>query len=84
MLRKHVFYMMVLAVNMGNPYASDFKNMFPALAEKNNMMLIPLLLDKVGGVPSLNQPDGIYPTAAGDKILAETVWVYLQPQLTER
>ncbi|MBC7617025.1 MAG: arylesterase [Pedobacter sp.] len=64
--------------NMGNPYASDFKNMFPALAEKNNMVLIPFLLDKVGGVPSLNQPDGIHPTAEGDKILAENVWVKLK------
>lgn len=64
--------------NMGNPYASDFKNMFPALAEKNNMVLIPFLLDKVGGVPKLNQPDGIHPTAEGDKILAENVWVKLK------
>jgi len=60
--------------NMGNPYATDFKNMFPALAEKNNMVLIPFLLDKVGGVPKLNQADGIHPTAEGDKILAENVW----------
>lgn len=60
--------------NMGNPYASDFKNMFPALAEKNNMVLIPFLLDKVGGVSKLNQADGIHPTAEGDKILAENVW----------
>jgi len=64
--------------NMGNPYASDFKNMFPALAEKNGMVLIPFLLDKVGGVPKLNQPDGIHPTAEGDKILAENVWVKLK------
>ncbi|RYG17375.1 MAG: arylesterase [Chitinophagaceae bacterium] len=64
--------------NMGNPYASDFKNMFPALAEKNNMVLIPFLLDKVGGVPKLNQADGIHPTAEGDKILAENVWVKLK------
>ena len=64
--------------NMGNPYASDFKNMFPALAEKNNMVLVPFLLDKVGGVPKLNQADGIHPTAEGDKILAENVWVKLK------
>jgi acyl-CoA thioesterase-1 len=69
---------MQMPPNMGNPYASDFKNMFPALAEKNNMVLIPFLLDKVGGVPSLNQPDGIHPTAEGDKILADNVWGYLK------
>lgn len=75
---KFVLAGMQVPPNMGNPYASDFKNMFPALAEKNNMVLIPFLLDKVGGVPSLNQPDGIHPTAEGDKILAENVWVKLK------
>ena len=75
---KFVLAGMQVPPNMGNPYASDFKNMFLALAEKNDMVLIPFLLDKVGGVPSLNQPDGIHPTAEGDKILAENVWVKLK------
>ncbi|MES2652547.1 MAG: arylesterase [Bacteroidota bacterium] len=78
---KMVMAGMQVPPNMGNPYASDFKNMFPALAEKNNMVLVPFLLDKVGGVPKLNQPDGIHPTAEGDKILAENVWVKLKDVL---
>lgn len=64
--------------NMGAKYAADFKNMYPELAKKNQMALIPFLLDKVGGVPKLNQADGIHPTAEGDKILAENVWVVLK------
>lgn len=67
--------------NMGAKYASDFKNIFPELAKKNNMALIPFLLDKVGGIPKLNQADGIHPTADGDKILAENVWVVLRDLL---
>ncbi|PWS26376.1 arylesterase [Pedobacter yonginense] len=67
--------------NMGAKYAADFKNMYPALASKNNMQLIPFLLDKVGGVPKLNQADGIHPTAEGDKILAENVWAVLKDLL---
>ncbi|MBO9673155.1 MAG: arylesterase [Sphingobacteriaceae bacterium] len=67
--------------NMGAKYAADFKNIFPELARKNNMKLIPFLLDKVGGVPKLNQADGIHPTAEGDKILAENVWVVLKDLL---
>ncbi|GGG97979.1 arylesterase [Pedobacter zeae] len=67
--------------NMGAKYAADFKNIFPVLAKKNNMKLIPFLLDKVGGVPELNQADGIHPTAEGDKILAENVWVVLKDLL---
>jgi len=45
------------------------------------MALIPFLLDKVGGIPKLNQADGIHPTAEGDKILAENVWVVLKDLL---
>ncbi|KIA94103.1 GDSL family lipase [Pedobacter kyungheensis] len=67
--------------NMGAKYAADFKNIFPELAKKNNMALIPFLLDKVGGIPKLNQADGIHPTAEGDKILAENVWVVLKDLL---
>ena len=64
--------------NMGSQYASDFKVIFPELAKKNNMALVPFLLDHVGGVPELNQNDGIHPTPAGHKILAENVWVVLK------
>ena len=78
---KMVLAGMQVPPNMGAKYASDFKNMFPDLAKKNQMALIPFLLDKVGGIPKLNQADGIHPTAEGDKILAENVWVVLKDLL---
>ena len=40
-----------------------------------------VLLDGVAGVPALNQPDGIHPTAKGHRKLADTVWKALQPLL---
>lgn len=78
---KMVMAGMQVPPNMGNTYANDFKAIFPKLAKKNDMVLIPFLLDKVGGVPELNQADGIHPTAAGDRILAENVWVKLKDLL---
>jgi acyl-CoA thioesterase-1 len=78
---KMVLAGMQVPPNMGAKYAADFKNMFPDLAKKNQMALIPFLLDKVGGVPKLNQADGIHPTAEGDKILAENVWAVLKDLL---
>lgn len=78
---KMVLAGMQMPPSMGARYTNDFKNIFPDLAKKNNMALIPFLLDKVGGVPKLNQEDGIHPTAEGDKILAENVWVVLKPLL---
>ena len=64
--------------NMGAKYASEFSLIFKKLAEKNNMTLVPFLLEKVGGVSSLNQSDGIHPKPEGHRILAENVWKVLE------
>ena len=60
--------------NMGQQYATEFRNLFTGLAQKNNMALIPFLLEGVGGEVKLNQQDGIHPTAEGHEIVAENVW----------
>ena len=72
---------MQIPTNLGPDYTSQFAAMYPELARKNHTALIPFLLEGVGGVPSLNQADGIHPTAEGHKIVAETVWRTLQPLL---
>ncbi len=59
---------------MGKQYAETFKNIYPDLAEENNIPLIPFLLKDVGGENSLNQQDGIHPTAEGQQIVAANVW----------
>ena len=66
-----------------NDYISVFGNMFADLAAKNGAALIPYLLERVAGNPSLNLPDGIHPNAAGQKVLAETVWRALEPVARE-
>ncbi len=71
---KLVMLGMQVPPNMGATYVTAFKEMFPKLATKNNMALVPFLLQGVGGVRTLNQKDGIHPTAAGAKILAANVW----------
>ena len=67
--------------NMGPDYARDFHAVFAELAASNSTGLIPFILDRVGGIAELNQPDGIHPTAAGQRLVAETVWETLQPVL---
>jgi acyl-CoA thioesterase-1 len=69
---------MQMPPNMGKRYAADFKAMFETLAEKNEMVFVPFLLDGVGGIAQLNQSDGVHPTAEGQKIIAENVWVKLK------
>lgn len=78
---KQVMTGMEVPPNMGSKYASEFRVIFPELAKKNNMALVPFLLDKVGGIPELNQSDGIHPTPEGHKILAQNVWVVLKDLL---
>jgi acyl-CoA thioesterase-1 len=72
---------MQLPPNLGADYTREFAAVFPALAEKNRLALVPFLLDGVAGQPDLNQPDAIHPTAAGHAIIAETVWKILRPLL---
>ena len=64
-------------------YVSAFGNVFADLATKNGAALVPYLLKGVAGNPSLNLPDGIHPSAAGQKILAENVWRVLEPVARE-
>ncbi|RYY28068.1 MAG: arylesterase [Sphingobacteriaceae bacterium] len=67
--------------NLGQQYATDFKKIFPRLAKKNNMQLVPFLLENVAGIRDLNQKDGIHPTAKGARIVAQNVWTVLQKML---
>lgn len=69
---------MQIPPNMGQQYAADFKAVYPRLAKKNNVDLIPFLLEGVGGEGRLNLEDGIHPTAEGHFILAQNVWKELQ------
>ena len=62
-------------------YADDFADLYPALAETSDATLIPHLLEGVGGIPAMNLPDGIHPTPAGHKLVAENVWTVLRPLL---
>lgn len=70
--------------NLGAAYARRFREIFPELARANGAALIPFLLEGVAGIPDLNQPDGIHPTAQGQRILAENVWRVLEPILRRR
>jgi len=67
--------------SMGQQYVSDFKKMYPDLAAKNHIGLVPFLLENVGGIAKLNQADGIHPNPTGAKIVAQNVWKILQPEL---
>lgn len=72
---------MQIPPNVGIDYAVNFKRAFQELAAETHATLIPFLLENVGGIQSLNQADMIHPTAAGHRIIADTVWKTLEPIL---
>jgi acyl-CoA thioesterase-1 len=72
---------MMMPPSMGEDYARAFAAMYPKLATRNNLILLPFLLEGVGGRSDFNQADAIHPNIAGHKILATTVWSYLRPLL---
>lgn len=67
--------------NMGKDYIGQFSKIYTEIAQENKVRLIPFLLENVGGVATLNQKDGIHPTAEGNKIICETVWDTLRNEL---
>ena len=69
--------------NTGPEYTAAFRAVYPALAKKHKVELVPFLLDGVGGIESLNQADGIHPNPAGTLIVANTVWRALEPVVRE-
>ena len=74
--------------NYGDDYIKDFDRIFPELAAKYHVTLIPFLLEGLispaGAVPGMIQQDGIHPTAKGTPIIARTVFSKLEPMLTAR
>jgi acyl-CoA thioesterase-1 len=69
--------------NYGPEYVQSFRMAFREIAGRQRVLLIPFLLDKVAGVSTLNQADGIHPNAEGARMIAENVWPVLRSVLDQ-
>ena len=69
--------------NYGPDYTAAFRGVYPDLAKEHDVRLLPFLLDNVAGDAALNQSDGIHPNARGARIIADGIWVMLQPVLDQ-
>lgn len=72
---------MLIPPNYGPAYTSAFAQVFPDLAAQYQLTFLPFLLAGVAGITELNQGDGIHPNLEGTKIVAETLYDFLQPLL---
>ena len=67
----------------GWQYTIDFHNLFPALAAKYKVPLVPFMLNGVLGNPDMMSSDGIHPNAAGARAIAGNIWPYLRQMVGE-
>jgi acyl-CoA thioesterase-1 len=74
---------MQLPPSYGGDYARGFADVYVDLARRLDVELVPFLLEGVAADPALNQPDGIHPTAEGQRRVAENVLPYLERILQE-
>jgi acyl-CoA thioesterase-1 len=72
-----------LPPNYGDGYIRDFTIIYKDLARKYKLPLIPFLLENVALVPGMMQRDGIHPTSEGNRRVAETVFLTLEPLLVK-
>ena len=63
----------------GFTYSIEFHRIYPRLAQRYAVPLVPFLLEGVALNPDLNGEDEIHPNAAGARIIGATVWPYLEP-----
>ena len=72
---------MKMPPSMGAEYAAAFDAVFPALAARDGLVLVPFLLEGVAENPNLNQGDNLHPNIEGATIVANTVWKWIFPIL---
>ena len=69
--------------NYGPEYVQSFRAAYRDVASSKRVIFIPFLLDKVAGVSTLNQADGIHPNEEGARIIADTIWPVLRNVLDQ-
>lgn len=70
-----------LPPNYGPAYTESLAAVYPELAARYEVALVPFLLEGVALDRSRMQGDGIHPNAAGQPFIADNVWHALQPLL---
>lgn len=68
---------MEMVANLGHDHGERFRRIYPAVAEKHGLILIPFFLESVAAVPHLNIADGIHPNAEGYAKVVDNVWPHL-------
>jgi acyl-CoA thioesterase-1 len=74
---------MKMLPNLGPEYVKAFARIYPEVARKYDIPLIPFFLEGVAGDPRFNQPDGIHPTAKGYRRIVDHIYPYVLEVIKE-
>jgi len=72
-----------LPPNYGAEYTRSFAAMYPELAKRYRLPLMPFFLEGVAAHAKLNQADGIHPTGAGYRVVVDHLMPVLEPLLAK-
>jgi acyl-CoA thioesterase-1 len=72
---------LMIPPNYGIDYASQFRDIYPAIASRSRIPLVPFLLEGIADKPDLFQADQLHPAAAAQPIILDNVWKTLEPLL---
>jgi acyl-CoA thioesterase I len=86
-IREHGAAVMLLGVRIplsyGASYVDAFAALYPRIAQDMQVPYVPFFMEGVAGVPDMNLPDGIHPTAQGHEIIAKRLAEPLAEQLAK-
>ena len=63
--------------NLGQTFTDAFERIFPDIAARHGVILIPFFLEGVAADRQLNQPDGIHPTTEGYRRVVDHVYPFV-------
>ncbi len=63
--------------NLGPDYTRAFSEIYPRVAARHQVPLIPFFLEGVAGQPELNQADRLHPTADGYARIVDTIYPHV-------
>ena len=80
---KTVLTQIQLPRNYGARYLQQFEQIFPELAQANDLPLMPFFIDDIVLRPELMMNDGLHPTAAAQPQIRDRVARFIEPLLTQ-
>lgn len=69
---------MMMVTNLGETYVKAFNGLYPRLAAKHQVILMPFFLEDVAMDDSQNQGDGIHPNRKGYKTIVANLLPYVE------